>query len=263
MDLFKETGVELRVGIVEYRDITCDGDKSTVIHYYSGSVWHTTADQVEGTLGKISVGGGGDTPETPIDALGNLIERGDKTSAFWSNYESDDWDPSTNRFAVLITDADYKVDNNYGYSSMDAFINDCVFSARKLTVSVVTDSYYKDTYNALVERTGGIFDLSASTPDITGLKILSATAEGSSLTIQGLGFGDEPGSIVLSKYVVAKQEAGQKSEPIGATVSSWNDDSIVCRFYAECCGLWNHQRKYYGRCYDRLCCRGQGINISG
>jgi len=77
-------------------------------------------------------------------------------------------------------------------------------------------------------RTGGIFDLSASTPDITGLKILSATAEGSSLTIQGLGFGDEPGSIVLSKYVVAKQEAGQKSEPIGATVSSWNDDSIVC-----------------------------------
>ncbi|MDO5120182.1 MAG: S8 family serine peptidase, partial [Coriobacteriales bacterium] len=77
-------------------------------------------------------------------------------------------------------------------------------------------------------RTGGIFDLSASTPDITGLKILSATAEGSSLTIQGLGFGDEPGGIVLSKHVVAKQEAGRKSEPIGATISSWDDGSIVC-----------------------------------
>ena len=149
MNLFASTGIQLRVGFIEYQDITHDGNSSTIIHKNGSSVWHTTSEQAKSTFNKISAKDGGDTPETPIDALGNLIDGIDVSSEF-------DWDYNASRFAVLITDAGFKTNNNHGYTGMDDFINACMLSTRKLTVSVITDPSCYNDYKDLAEKTGGI-----------------------------------------------------------------------------------------------------------
>ncbi|NLM60301.1 MAG: VWA domain-containing protein, partial [Clostridium sp.] len=41
-------GIDLRIGIIEYRDITVDGVNSTRVHKLKGSTWHySTADMID------------------------------------------------------------------------------------------------------------------------------------------------------------------------------------------------------------------------
>ena len=55
----------------------------------------------------MSVRGGGDTPESAIDALEMARQL--------------DMRKSSQKFFILVTDAGYKIANNYGISSMEAF----------------------------------------------------------------------------------------------------------------------------------------------
>jgi len=88
------TKIDLRIGIIEYRDITVDGVNSTRVHKLKGSTWHySTADMID-SLAKLSVGGGGDTSETVIDGLGYLVD--DANTMLWSS--------QSYKFAIVLTE---------------------------------------------------------------------------------------------------------------------------------------------------------------
>ena len=73
----EDNKVDARMAVIEYRDITCDGNDSTIVHQVDGSVWHKSTAELVKTLDiiKSGVDGGGDLPETLIDALGYLVDR--------------------------------------------------------------------------------------------------------------------------------------------------------------------------------------------
>jgi len=136
-----EMGVDLKMSVVEYRDITCD--EPTKVHKYSGSTWHTSADSLISTLASIDADGGGDTPESVIDGFGHVLDN-----------RHMDWSPDAFKFAVLLTDADYKTENIYGYSSLEEIANE--LASINMTTSVITSTYLFDTYNVLNNKTGGL-----------------------------------------------------------------------------------------------------------
>ncbi|MDQ2085829.1 VWA domain-containing protein [Herbivorax sp. ANBcel31] len=71
----EDQGIDLRISIIEYRDIKVDGVDSTKVHKLDGSTWHYSTKDMINTLDKLSVDGGGDIPETVIDGLGYLDTR--------------------------------------------------------------------------------------------------------------------------------------------------------------------------------------------
>lgn len=135
------SSIDCRIAIIEYRDITCGED--TILHTIDGGHWLTDTDSVEAILSDIHADGGGDTPESVVDALG-LAASGEML-----------WRSNANRFAFLLTDADYKTENNFDYSSMDALIED--LKEKKIMTSVITSSDYNSLYRPLFEGTGGIY----------------------------------------------------------------------------------------------------------
>ena len=135
-------GITPNFALVEYRDITCDGDDSTKIKKNSDSLnWFSDVDTFKNEISKLTVNGGGDIPETTIDALEMAREL--------------DLRPSSQKFFIVVTDAGYKVNNNYGIASMDDIINKLVND--NINVSVVSSSSCKITYKNLYEKTGGVF----------------------------------------------------------------------------------------------------------
>ncbi len=137
-----ERGLDIRFAVIEYRDIT--EDEETIVHKVSGSQWFSNSDDVVETLTAINVDGGGDAPETLIDALGYIA---DNNLMHWRS--------DADRFAFVLTDADYKVDNNYGYTSLEDItkkLNDM-----HIVTSVITDSENRSVYSGLFEGTGGIY----------------------------------------------------------------------------------------------------------
>ncbi len=135
------SSIDCRIAIIEYRDITCGED--TILHTIDGGHWLTDTDSVEAILSDIHADGGGDTPESVVDALG-LAASGEML-----------WRSNANRFAFLLTDADYKTENNFDYSSMDALIED--LKEKKIMTSVITSSDYNSLYRPLFDGTGGIY----------------------------------------------------------------------------------------------------------
>lgn len=136
-----ERNLSLRLGLIDYRDITVDGADSTVIHSAEHSNWMNVTQFIT-ALTEVSANGGGDADETPIDALAHLTEG------------SISWSSDAYKFAVLITDAGYKNDNNHGISGMDDMIQR--LSNADIQVSTITTSGYFDEYGSLAGMTGGI-----------------------------------------------------------------------------------------------------------
>lgn len=137
-----EAGITPSFALVDYRDITCDGENSTnTKKNLDGDNWFKNADDFKAEIAKLTVGGGGDTPETAIDALEMARRINLRTSS--------------QKFFVLVTDAGYKVENNYGIESMSEMIDLLVDD--DINVSVVSNSNYQSTYKSLYESTGGVF----------------------------------------------------------------------------------------------------------
>lgn len=136
-----ETGVSLRLGLIDYRDIEEDGDDSTVVHEPGYSPWMDVAGFIN-ELTTVSADGGGDTPETPIDALANLVEGGIG------------WNSDAYKFAMLITDAGYKTNNNHGIADMDEMIR--LLQEKGIFVSTITPTYEAAAYGELAIMTGGV-----------------------------------------------------------------------------------------------------------
>ncbi len=132
----EENKVDIRLGLVEYRDIYVDGIRSTKSYD-----WYTDVSDFKNKLGTLGVGGGGDTPESVVDAL--YCARNMK------------YRTGVKKYIILLTDANYKngtsVDKNATLA--DEIKNLC---DDEISVSVVTLPGYYSTYSNLVSQTDGV-----------------------------------------------------------------------------------------------------------
>lgn len=130
-----DLGVDVRVGLVEYKDIYEDGSGTTVDYgfYYDLS-------EFKHVLQNFGIGGGGDEYETAVDALDVM-----------SNM---DFRSGVSKFAILVSDTAYKdgIQGNAGYT-MEQMAG--VLESQNICTSVVTNSYYFDEYRKLVSATNG------------------------------------------------------------------------------------------------------------
>lgn len=133
----------LRLGLVEFKDTAVDGMDSTIVHKVSYTPWLSTPSFIS-ELTTVRVEGGGDTDETPIDAMGYLTGSG-------FNWSSDAY-----KFAILVTDAGYKVTNRHGIGSLNQLGQ--MLADRDIHTSVITSSSYYDDYGEFAAMTGGLVD---------------------------------------------------------------------------------------------------------
>lgn len=135
----REDDISLYVSIVDYRDITCDGVDSTKVNNNSGVDFYNSESDISAAISSLTPWGGGDGPETAIDALG---------AAYYLGYRD-----TASKFIFLITDANYKNNNNYGITSMSQIASR--LESKEIVTSVVTYSSYNSYYRDLTECTGG------------------------------------------------------------------------------------------------------------
>lgn len=137
----QENKVDVRLGLVEYRDIYADGIGSTKSYD-----WYTDVNSFKSQLSSLGVSGGGDIPESAVDALYCA-----QNMSFRSGVK---------KYIILITDADYK-DGIVGNESitMEDAVSELV--RKNMIASVVTRTMYYSDYASLVNQTDGV------TADIT------------------------------------------------------------------------------------------------
>ncbi len=135
-------GLDIRFAFIEYRDITCD--EPMKLWEVDGSPWCTDLESVVNILAEIDATGGGDSDETTVDALGMVADAATMK-----------WRSEANKFAFVLTDADTKTDNNYGYTDLQDVTD--ALAEQDITTSIITDTRYQSSYQTLYETTGGIF----------------------------------------------------------------------------------------------------------
>lgn len=136
-EYIKERGVDIRFGLVYFKDIYSDGYDSTqdLGFYYNYEEFLEVMSDVEWYIE-----GGGDDPETVVDALDTM-----RHMSFRAGVD---------KFAIVITDVYYKDgirgDDSY---TMQQMIGDLNRSG--ISTSVVTNSYFFDDYEELTTQTNG------------------------------------------------------------------------------------------------------------
>lgn len=141
-----ETKATLRIALIDYRDIEEDGDSSTVLHQGSTySIWfeNSNIDELKEQIDHLGADGGGDEPESVVDALGNLVKPDIMT-----------FNASAAKFAFLVTDASYKEGNNHGIDGMNELTQ--MLKEKDIATSVITMKSNYSYYRELAEKTGGI-----------------------------------------------------------------------------------------------------------
>ena len=129
--------VDARFGLIEFKDIYQDGNDST--RNYG---WFTSAKKFTKKLSALTVdGGGGDGPETPIDALESACQMKYRTGV--------------DRYIILLTDAHYL--NGTSTDSSATFTLELEkLSEKGIVTSVVTKGKWFDDYENAVSITGGV-----------------------------------------------------------------------------------------------------------
>ncbi|SEP85694.1 conserved hypothetical protein [Lachnospiraceae bacterium RM5] len=199
VDELKEDNITANYALVDYRDITCDGRNYTNVVKNGIFNFYSNPESFKSAISSLKVNGGGDRPETAIDGL-EMARRLD----FRKNSQ---------KFVILVTDADYKVDNNYGIASMEEMKN--LFIDDEINVSVISRTSYQTLYSGLYGETGGIFadiygNFRLQLSSIAEL-IKSRTNDGYWIALNGL----IPNVIKLD----AKPEFGSDVDTDGDTVS--------------------------------------------
>lgn len=138
----EDQGVSVRWSLVTYSDFTCDSSYEEQSHIIQNgaSNWFTSTSDYKTAIGNISLAYGGDNPEAAVDGLllANTLEHRQDARVFY----------------ILLTDADFKNDNNYGVENMAETTQ--ILDEKGVNVSVITDSDYYSEYRDLVETTGGV-----------------------------------------------------------------------------------------------------------
>lgn len=141
--LIETKGVSARWSVITYSDFTCSNaanEKSTIIKN-GASNWFITADTYRNAISGISLADGGDWEETAVDGL-LLANTGLDTRK------------DARTFYVLLTDAVYKNNNNYGYAGMSDTVKKLVKDG--INVSTITSTDLYGTYRNLTDSTGGV-----------------------------------------------------------------------------------------------------------
>lgn len=141
VDVLKSKGVSAGLALIDYQDITVDGYDSTRVHKNGTSNWFYNMDDYKTAISNLYLGYGGDEPECAVDAL--------ETARLL------DMRASAGKIFVLVTDANYKVDNRYGIPSMAAEIE--LLKNAGVSCSVISPSYEQSTYYNLYTDTDGIW----------------------------------------------------------------------------------------------------------
>ncbi len=135
-------GVSARWSVITYSDFTYSSDPNemtTIIKNGTGE-WYTSAAECETAISGISLAHGGDAPETAIDGL------------MMANTLTTRQDART--FYILLTDDEYKIDNNFDVESMEEAI--AILDDRNVNVSAIISNEFDDCYTDLTSTTGGI-----------------------------------------------------------------------------------------------------------
>lgn len=132
----EDNKIDIRLGLIEYRDIYEDGVGSTKLYD-----WYTNVNDFKNKLGTLGVSGGGDGPESAVDALHSAQKMSFRTGV--------------KKYIILITDADYKngIVGNSSVTMQDEIRN---LVSQSIVTSVVTRSNYFTTYSQLVNDTDGV-----------------------------------------------------------------------------------------------------------
>lgn len=141
VDALNGKGISAALALIDYEDITADGYDSTRVHKNGSSNWFYNVDDYKTAIANLTLGWGGDTPECAVDAL--------ETARLL------DIRASAGKIFILVTDADYKVDNRYGIPSMSAEIE--LLKNAGVSCSVVSPSYEQSTYYNLYTETNGMW----------------------------------------------------------------------------------------------------------
>ncbi len=149
-------GVDVRMAVIEYKDITCDGKNSTIVHAVNGNVWHKSTAELVKTLGivKSGVTGGGDGPETVIDALGYIV---DGTTFDFGRKDSEF---ETHKFAIVLSDANFKENNNFGYTKASLVEK---LKEQSINTSVITNTVFYDDYLSMAENMDNLLNINSKT----------------------------------------------------------------------------------------------------
>ena len=152
-------GIDMRFAVIEFKDVIDDGYNSTKINtFMDGSVWTSDIAEVESVLASISVSGGGDTPETPMQAITLFLSEDITVLERTAEVRGD-----TMKFAFVLTDAQPKdITGSHQYVPNTETL---ISYLRRLEVSttVVSEASYEYDYHDLYTQTGGKFiDINSS-----------------------------------------------------------------------------------------------------
>ena len=138
-------GLDLRLSIIEYRDIDSEGLDSTIVHTNNHSPW-MNIDEFVGIAERLHQNSAVPmvtaSHSTPIDALGFL---GDESVMRWST--------KAERFAFLITGSDFDVSNRHDFGDISEMAD--VLAAQGIRTSIMTHIRYQMQYAPLAAQTGG------------------------------------------------------------------------------------------------------------
>lgn len=194
VDELQASSVKVNFALVDYKDITCS--EPTVLVMNGSSPWFDDVTAFKAKINALYVTGGGDGPETPIDALAMAEQLTFRQNA--------------NKFIILVTDANYKNDNNYGISDMNEMTS--ILKQDGIVTSVISNTSYEGIYHNLYTETGGVFG------NINGdfKSVLMTMAENIEEIV------NDGSWVILSDYQFIK--LGQPLDPVSSFSS--DDDSI-------------------------------------
>ena len=137
----EERGVSARWSAITYSDylLSASNEKTQVIK--NGAFdWYFSASEYKSAINNIILANGGDIPETAIDGLMHATTLSTRQDA--------------RVFYILLTDATYKIDNNYGVTSINQTAQ--ILDSKNINVSVIAPTGLYSNYSILSNTTGGI-----------------------------------------------------------------------------------------------------------
>lgn len=139
LNLIAIEDVDVRVKFIVYKDTT--NKEPTVC-----SKWYGIKDGASSYVSAIELGDGGDGPETIIDGYGMMLD-----SAF--GFRS-----SAAKFSIAFTDADYKINNGYGYTTEKEVIDK--LKSKGISNSMIVDkNQHESLYKPFCTNEGILEDI--------------------------------------------------------------------------------------------------------
>ena len=137
----EDRGVSARWSAITYSDFTVSGaNEKTQIIMNGASQWFSSASEYKNAINKIVLANGGDYEETAIDGLMHATTLSTRQDA--------------RVFYILLTDATYKINNNYGVTSINQTAQ--ILDSKNINVSVIAPTDLYSYYSTLSNTTGGM-----------------------------------------------------------------------------------------------------------